>query len=70
MYVTKTGTGAAALYVCWQEHVLGPAGDALCSGLVTFITPETPLRDCLSALTRQVSHRGHNSQVSGKGPAP
>ena len=60
VYVTKTGTGAATLYAYWQEQVLAPAGDALCSGILTSSTSETPLRDCLSALTRQVSHRGPN----------
>ena len=60
VYVTKTGTGAATLHAFWQEQVLGPAGNALCSGILTSSTSETPLRDCLSALTRQVSHRGQN----------
>ena len=59
MYVTKAGTGAAALYVYW-EQVLGPSGDALCSGILTSSTSETVLRDCLSARTRQGSHRGQN----------
>ena len=45
MYVAKTGTGAAALYVCWQEQVVGPAGDALRAGILTSSTSETLFRD-------------------------
>ena len=57
-------------YVYWQEQVLGPAGEALCFGILTSSTSETQLLDCLGALTRQVSHRGQNFEASGKGSVP